>query len=52
MSHKESVSVGLISGKDMWISKLGLNTQDHNILLSSTKWLNDNIIYASPLAQP
>lgn len=37
--------------EDLWIAKLGFYTHDHNInvLLSDTKWLIDNIIYASQL---
>ena len=45
----ESKSVGVRQDEKMWITKLGLYSHDHSVLLSDTKWLNDNIIYASHL---
>ena len=45
----ESKSVGVRQDEKMWITKLGLYSHDHSVLLSDTKWLNDNIIYASQL---
>ena len=45
----ESKSVGVRQDEKMWITKLGLYSHDHSVLLSDTKWVNDNIIYASQL---
>ena len=49
VNQGEGESVQVRKNEQMWIAKLGLYTHDHNILLSGTKWLNDNIIYASQL---